>query len=501
MNKLFPKLIYAISAIILGIFIFRFSTTEDVSRSSLYIFQNGDRVNVDKARHLSLNTLEDLNNALVNIAKSTNPSVVTVFVSKVVAGQSRIYNFGPFQFYGPGPEERQYERGMGSGIIVRENGYILTNNHVVSHSDSVVVQLLGGKILPAKVIGTDSLTDVAVIKINAKNLPVMPMGNSDSLKVGQLVMAVGSPLDPSLSNTVTLGIVSAKGREHLHLAQYEDYIQTDAAINPGNSGGALVNMDGTLVGINSAIATESGGYQGIGFAIPVNMAKNIMEQIIKYGKVKRGFLNVMIRTIDPTMAQALGLKESQGALITQVNGDPAKSAGLKQGDIVLKLNGRDVKDAGQLSNDIAGTPPGTTVSLTILRNNKEQEIKVKLADMSEQLKEAKYGEESGGANKLEALLNFSVSNLSAQLRNQYGLDRNLKGVVVTKINRNSQAYQNGLTEGDVILEAGYNGKRSRVENFDDFSKALSGIHKGSAVFLKVYDPNRKSVLYLAFQLY
>ena len=504
MNKRFPKIIYAFASIVLAVLVFRFSAGDGASRASMFIYPHTYKNTLKDARDQPLNDLQDLNNALVNIAKNTNPKVVTVFVSKVVEGQVQPFNFnpfdfGPFPFFNQVPQEKEYEKGMGSGVIVRKNGYILTNNHVVSHSDSVVVKLYDGKKLPAKVVGTDPKTDLAVIKVNASNLPVMQMGNSDSLHVGQLVMAVGSPLDPNLSNTVTLGIVSAKGREHLHLAHYEDYIQTDAAINPGNSGGALVNMNGKLVGINSAIATQSGGNQGIGFAIPVNMAKNIMDQIIKYGKVKRGFLNVEVRSVDPTMAQALGLKNSHGALISDVNGNPAKAAGLKQGDVVIKLNGKPVKDADQLSNDIAGTLPGTKVKLTILRNGKEKTIEVKLGEMNSKNEESFTG--NGNTGKLEKLLHFSVDNLSKHLKNKYGINRGLQGVVVTGIDKNSQAYANGLREGDVIMEAGYNGKRQRVQNIKGFTKSMSGVHKGDAVFLQVYDPSQNTDLYLAFQLY
>ncbi|HKJ34904.1 MAG TPA: Do family serine endopeptidase [Balneolales bacterium] len=501
MNKSFPKIIYAAASIILAVLVFRFSTADNASKASMFIYPHKEKNVVKKASNLSLNNLQDLNNAFVNIAKSTNPTVVTVYVSKVIKGRAQPFNFGPFQFFEQNPRREQHESGMGSGVIVKSDGYILTNNHVVSHSDSVVVQLYGGKRMPAKVVGTDPKTDLAVIKINAKNLPVMRMGNSDSLHVGQLVMAVGSPLDPNLSNTVTLGIVSAKGREGLHLAHYENYIQTDAAINPGNSGGALVNMDGKLVGINSAIATQSGGNQGIGFSIPVNMAERIMHQIIKYGKVRRGFLNVMIRSVSPTMAQAMGLKNTKGALIADVNGNPAKAAGLKQGDIVLKLNGQNVKNANQLVNEIASTSPGTEVTLTILRNGKQKDIKVKLGDMSKLEGNSVASGGSSSTTKLEKMLHFAVHSLTSKMKDNYGISSDIKGVIVTDVDHHSQAYANGLREGDVIMEAGYDGRRYNVKNEGDFSKALSGVHKGSAVFLKVFDPNRNTQEYLAFQLY
>lgn len=503
MNKKFPTIIYAAASIILAVLIFRFSTADNASKASMFIYpQNSYKRVVKNAKNIPLNNLQDLNNALVNIAKSTNPTVVTVFVQKVVKGKAQPFNFGPFQFFEQNPQQKEYERGMGSGVIVKKNGYILTNNHVVSHSDSIVVQLYGGKRLPAKVVGADPKTDIAVIKVNAKNLPVMKMGNSDSLHVGQLVMAVGSPLSRSLPNTVTLGIVSAKGREHLHLSDYEDYIQTDAAINPGNSGGALVNMNGQLVGINSAIATQSGGNQGIGFAIPVNMAKDIMNQLIKYGKVKRGFLNVMIGDVTPTLAQAMGLKKATGALVNQVNGNPAKAAGLKGGDIILELNGQKVKNANQLRNEIAGTTPGTVVHLVVLRNGKKKKINVKLGDMSKIEKNGGSSNGSGtSSNKLEKLLHFSVHNLTSSLKNKFDINKNVKGVVITGIDRHSSAYQNGVNVGDVVMEAGYNGKRRRIHNVGDFRKAMSGVHKGNAVFLKVYDPHQNAVEYLAFPLY
>ncbi|RMD91776.1 MAG: Do family serine endopeptidase, partial [Calditrichaeota bacterium] len=329
--------------------------------------------------------IRELNNTFIAIAENAQKSVVTILTDKVIKTQGGPFA-GPFfsdpfrEFFGDdffrrffqAPEQERHLRGLGSGVIVSKDGYILTNNHVVRQADKVKVMFLGGKKLDAKIVGTDAKTDVAVVKVKADNLTPLQFGDSDKLHVGEWVMAIGSPLSENLAHTVTAGIVSAKGRSNLRLADYEDFIQTDAAINPGNSGGALINLEGKLVGINTAIATQTGGFQGIGFAVPINMARAVMEALIKHGKVLRGWLGIYIQNVDETMAQAMNLPFTQGALVADVVKDgPAAKAGLKPGDVIVKLDGKPVKNSTELRNDIASRAPGSTVELTIYRDGKE----------------------------------------------------------------------------------------------------------------------------------
>ena len=340
---------------------------------------------VQSAEDTPLNSIDDLNGAMVRIAEKTNPSVVAIFTSQTV-------NVRPNpllqDFFGD--QEQQYERqGLGSGVIVSKDGYILTNNHVVEEADTIKVLFYNEKELSAKVVGTDPKTDLAVLHVNAKNLPTINFGDSESLQVGEYVLAIGNPLSQNLVHTVTMGIVSAKGRSQLNVIKhargqqtYENFIQTDAAINPGNSGGALIDMNGRLVGINTAIASETGGSQGIGLAIPVNLAQTVMNSIIEHGRVIRGYLGISIQNIDPTMADALGLDQTQGILISNViDGSPADGAGLKEGDVILELNGDPVQNIEIFSTRIASTSPGTDVDLTYLRNGEKKTIDITLDEL------------------------------------------------------------------------------------------------------------------------
>jgi serine protease Do len=440
-------------------------------------------------------SLRDFNKALVDIASQVKPTVVTVFTEKTMKLQPNMFG-NPFaDFFGQRPpqqtpQEREYvQQGMGSGVIVSADGYILTNNHVVTEADSIFVRAVDDKRYAAKVIGADPKTDIAVIKIEAAGLTAIHMGDSDDLQVGELVLAVGSPMSANLAHTVTQGIVSAKGRSNIGLADYEDFIQTDAAINPGNSGGALVNLDGELIGINTAIVSRSGGSQGIGFAVPVNMAMSVMNSLIDHGKVIRGWLGVSIQNINDAMAEAMALKTKDGALVGDVLADsPASKAGMMAGDIITELEGKKVADATGLRNRIAAISPGTTVTFGVLREDSHKSIKVELGEFPSETEVAAVDHD------IQDLLGFSVANLDRQTAERYRLDPQTSGIVVNSIDATSAAYRAGLREGDVILGA----NRRRVESIESFRDSMTGLSKGNSVLLRILRDSGS--FYLAFTL-
>ena len=309
--------------------------------------------NLVHAQEKALENLKDTGKAFASVAREASPAVVFIKVEKTVTTSP---SMGPFnddffkRYFGepapgqpqnPSPQQKHMLQGQGSGFIISSDGYILTNNHVVGDADKVLVKLLDGREFTAKTIGTDPPTDVAVIKIDAKNLPILPLGDSGKLEVGEWVLALGNPF--GLSHTLTAGIISALGRSRIGIADYEDFIQTDAAINPGNSGGPLINLEGQAIGINTAIFSQSGGYMGIGFAIPINLVKEINNQLIEHGSVTRGYLGVTAQELTPELVQSFGLKDEKGALVAQVTPDsPAQKAGLKQGDMIVKFNGEPI---------------------------------------------------------------------------------------------------------------------------------------------------------------
>ncbi len=327
-----------------------------------------------------IQTLKNFNEAFVQIAESATPSVVTIFTEKNVSRQ-----FGsPFGFFempegSSGNGNKEVQRGLGSGVIVTEDGYILTNNHVVDNADAVSIRTFDNRKIEARVIGKDPKTDLAVIKVNAKGLKPAFLGDSDKLRVGEWVIAIGSPLGENLARTVTQGIVSAKGRANVGLADYEDFIQTDAAINPGNSGGALVNINGELIGINTAIASRTGGFEGIGFAVPSNMARKVLTSLITSGTVSRGYLGITIQDMDETLSNSMHLKRGEGVVVgTVIGGSPAAKAGMKTGDVILEFNDAKIASSVTLRNTIAGQSPGSTVRLRVLRERKERLVTLRL---------------------------------------------------------------------------------------------------------------------------
>jgi serine protease Do len=396
------------------------------------------------------------------IVKKVAPGVVKIVVTSKASNIAVPEGFGfndPFwrRFFGDQSGRQTPNRqlntprqhGLGSGVVVTKDGYILTNNHVVDGAEDVKATLQDGREFTAKVIGRDPKSDVAVIKIDAKDLPVVPMADSDKVQVGDIVLAIGNPF--GVGQTVTTGIVSATGRGNLGIEDYEDFIQTDAAINPGNSGGALVDVEGRLIGINTAIFSRTGGNQGIGFAIPSDLARNVMDSLIKDGHVSRGYLGVMIQDVNPALAQEFKLKETAGALVGDVvPKGPADKAGLKNGDVVLEYNGKKVPDSRRLRLAVGETKPGTTVPVKILRDGaaKTLEVTVQQLPGSEQL-----AQNNTSNSKDNGTLNgVGVADLDQQTRQELKLQDSLKGVVVTEVQPDSPAAEAGLKQGDIIQE-------------------------------------------------
>ncbi len=437
------------------------------------------------------------------IVKKVAPAVVNISSSRVVTtgmqqDSPRRRNRGgndndnngdsqmdPFfrQFFGNDmfnnvPKERR-EKALGSGVIVSPEGYILTNNHVVEHATEVTVTLADKREMKARVVGTDSHTDIAVLKIEGSNFPSLTLGDSSKVEVGDIVLAVGDPF--GVGQTVTGGIVSATGRGGLGIEEVEDFIQTDAPINPGNSGGALVDDEGHLIGINTAIlAGNSGGNQGIGFAIPINMARHDMDQILAHGSVERGYLGILPQDVTPAMAKAFHTQVT-GALVGQVTADsPASRAGLKEGDIILAVNGEAVNDANQLRLKIGLLNPNSKVDLKVLRDGRTQQIAVQLAEFPSNEQRASLNKESNSSAEM-ALTGVSVENLTRETAQQLKVGPQTKGVVVDNVSASSPAAEAGLEQGDVIQQVNH----QAVTNVSEFTQAVKSASKDNPILLLV----------------
>lgn len=439
--------------------------------------------------------------AFVEVAKRVTPTVVSITSAKVVKVKNPFSNNPFFDFFhddmrrGDDGSREYRQQGLGSGVIISNDGYILTNNHVVQGAEEISV-LIDNKEYAGKLIGTDPKTDVAVIKVEAKNLAAVALGNSDDLEVGEWVIAVGNPFSLELAHTVTAGIVSGKGRAPGigdGTLQYEDFIQTDAAINPGNSGGALVNLRGELVGINTAIVTGGygGGNVGVGFAIPINLARHVMQSLIETGRVVRGYIGVDIQYVDNKLAKAYGLPEPHGALVTGLreNG-PAKDAGIKVEDIVIELDGKEIRDRNHLMNLVAGYKPGTKVPLKVWRNGKEVALSVVLGERPEDDQPVRLTDNESD----ESDLGLQVATLTPTLANRFDLDPDEAGVVVTGVDRSSQAAQEGIQVGDLIREV----NRQPVRTIGEFRRALNAA-TGDVVLLRVWSNEAKRNLFVALR--
>jgi len=416
--------------------------------------------------------------SIADIAERVLPSVVNISLTKL----SRVQPTSPFPFFfGPPDQGDRREQGMGSGVIVSEDGVILTNNHVVAEASEIKVTTSDKREFDATVVGTDPKSDLAVIKIkgNVSGLRPVTFGDSSRLRLGDVVLAVGNPF--GVGQTVTMGIVSAKGRADLGIVDYEDFIQTDAAINPGNSGGALVNMEGQLVGVNTAILSRSGGYQGIGFSIPTNMAVPIMESLKKNGRVVRGWLGVGIQDVDAELASALKLPVTTGVLLSDIRaGTPAAKAGLRRGDVVVKIEGTPVTSVGQFRNTVAANGAGRRVSLEIYREGKTQKVAVDLGEMPNDSAAAPRPGGSGGGPVAPSVLDgVTLQEMSPQHRRAFQIpDEVQRGVVVTQVDPRSTAAKAGLRPGDVVLEV----NKTSVDGLQKFQE-LYGKAKGNTLLL------------------
>jgi Do/DeqQ family serine protease len=378
---------------------------------------------------------------------------------------------------GPDTQDR-VQQGLGSGVVVRADGIILTNHHVVDGAEEIRAEFSDGRVLEAKLAGSDAPSDLAVLQVKASNLPSLPLGNSDAVRVGDVALAIGNPL--GIGQTVTAGIISAKGRSTgLSDGSFEDFLQTDAPINQGNSGGALVNTAGELIGINSQILSPTGSNIGIGFAIPANMAKDVMSQLLEHGKVRRGQLGVIIQQITPDLASAFKLKDTRGVLVSDVSpNSPAQRAGMQRGDVITKVNGQAVETPNELRNRIATAGPGAEITITVWRNGEERQIKATLAEFDVARQRNRQTEPSAAPGR-SSMGGMALETLDAQTARQLGLKDVTSGVLVRDVEALSSASQAGIRPGDVILQV----NRQPVADVSAFQKLVQDAGDGPVLLL------------------
>ena len=427
----------------------------------------------------SVDILTKVGQATAEIVDAVRPAIVNISTTRTVKFQGGGDQFldDPFfrRFFGDRfqtPKERK-SLGLGSGVIVDADGYILTANHVIQGADEIKVTLSDKREFKGKIVGSDIMTDIGVVKIDAKDLPSVKMGDSAKLRVGETVLAIGSPY--GLSQTVTMGIVSAVGRANIGIADYEDFIQTDAAINPGNSGGALVNVRGELVGINTAIFSTSGGYQGIGFAVPTSMAKAAMDSLINKGKVVRGWLGVSIQSLTPELAKQFELTDGKGVLVGDIVEDsPADKGGLQRGDIIVEVQGKKIDDPNQIRNMVAGIEPGQEIEMKIIRENKPITKNVTVSELPTDVQKPAKGEYGNLLNGV------SVQELTPEFIERFDIPKKLKGVIVAEVDEDSPAF--GIIKpGDIIQEI----NKQNIAGLKDYENVAGKIKQGEDVMLFV----------------
>lgn len=470
-------IIIGIASLLLGVILTaRFGITPSIDAQSFW------KEKSEKTEPLQLEP-----NSFVILAKELNPVVVNISTTQVVKQKPMVpfpefkspfedFFGDEFRFFGEAPEREFKRQSLGSGFIINKEGYILTNNHVVDNAEEIIVTLSDKKEkeYKAKVVGKDARLDVALIKIDANgDLSVAAIGNSDSLQIGEWVMAIGNPF--GLGHTVTAGIVSAKGRV-IGAGPYDNFIQTDAAINPGNSGGPLFNLKGEVVGINTAIIA---GGQGVGFATPINMAKDILVQLKEKGRITRGWIGVSIQEVTPDLAKSFGLKDKQGALVSSVNeGEPADKAGIKPGDIIVEFDGKEIKEVSDLPRNVASITPGKTVKVKIIRDGKEKILSVAIGKMREDEEAAAVeGKEEGMTEKR---LGFSVQSITPEIAKRMDI-KDTEGVLVDQVKPNSPVAAAGIKSGDIIKEVNKKG----IKNLKEYKEAMKAASNDDTVLFRI----------------
>lgn len=495
-KRTFPLILFITSAFLAGIFfatmgsnIFSDGEGTSVSHAGSYTAYDGGTTALPDTDISSAVTLED---AFTQVAESVNPAVVQIRSERTVS-QRQGFEGTPFEdFFGPfnNPDRDMRSEGLGSGVLASEDGYIITNNHVIDGADALEVRLYDGEFFDAEVIGTDPLSDLAVIKIDAQELPSISYGSIENVRVGQWVMAFGSPLSQDLGNTATVGIVSALGRTSETISRlnlFSSFIQTDAAINPGNSGGPLVDLRGRLVGINSAIYSRSGGYQGIGFAIPVDVVENVATQLITDGTVRRGFLGVSFGPVSETLAEALDVPRGAAQVTSVTEGSAAERARLQENDIIVAVEGQPLLDHNQLRTIIANKRPGEDVTMEIVRNNEEMSVTVTLGERElDEVADAREVPSDDRGDSMEPLGLLRLETVNQDILAELGMEEgNTRGVIIVEIDRNGPAYREAeLRRGDIIVEI----DRTAVENRSAFLRVYQSIESGDSFLVRVMRP-------------
>ena len=433
----------------------------------------------------------------ISVADRVNPAVVQIRAEKVVRQQGvNPFQGSPFEDFFGQPQDREFRsQGLGSGVVFRDNGYIITNHHVIDGAENIQIKFFNGELLDGEVVGSDAFSDIAVIKVDGDNLPSINTGSANDIRVGQWAMAFGSPLAEELQNTVTSGIISALGRYSSNGGSVQNYIQTDAAINPGNSGGPLVDLRGNLIGINTAIFTRTGGYQGIGFAIPVNTVLDVAEQLIDNGEVERARLGVEYIGATEALIEALNLPEGAAQVAGVVPGGAAEKAGIQEGDVITALDNRELENALALSTIVGSKRPGDRIDVTVNREGDLKTFSVKLGaiekDMEKSVKDMDSSE-----TPVSEMLGFKYQTLTPEIIQRYRLEGVKEGVLITQVDQSSDAYRKGgLREGHVILEV----DKEPVETAKDFEKIVKGLEKGEMFLVKVQQPGAEQTILTALE--